>query len=50
MAKHAEKGTEPPLDRLKLIMESLIDGLVEDEREMVRPAHLCRFSSPCSRV
>ncbi|GAA5844309.1 hypothetical protein JCM9279_001763 [Rhodotorula babjevae] len=34
MAKHAEKGTEPPLDRLKLIMESLIDGLVEDERDM----------------
>ncbi|GAA5903419.1 hypothetical protein JCM8208_001915 [Rhodotorula glutinis] len=34
MAKHAEKGTEPPLERLKLIMESLINGLVEDERDM----------------
>ncbi|KPV73441.1 uncharacterized protein RHOBADRAFT_55179 [Rhodotorula graminis WP1] len=34
MSKHAEKGTEPPLERLKLVMESLIDGLVEDERNM----------------
>ncbi|BGP51653.1 Sister chromatid cohesion protein 2 [Rhodotorula kratochvilovae] len=34
MAKHAEKGTQPPLDRLRVIMESLIDGLVEDERDM----------------
>ncbi|GJN94290.1 hypothetical protein Rhopal_007364-T1 [Rhodotorula paludigena] len=34
MAKHMEKGTEPPLERLRLVIESLIDGLVEDERDM----------------
>ncbi|GAA5875871.1 hypothetical protein JCM1840_002960 [Sporobolomyces johnsonii] len=32
MAKHAEKGTEAPLERLREVMESLIDGLVEDDR------------------
>ncbi|GAA6048643.1 hypothetical protein JCM3770_001996 [Rhodotorula araucariae] len=34
MAKHAEKGTKPPLERLRLVMESLIDSLVEDERDV----------------
>ncbi|GAA5904538.1 hypothetical protein JCM6882_004901 [Rhodosporidiobolus microsporus] len=34
VAKHTEKGTHPPLDRVKEVMESLIDGLVEDEQEM----------------
>ncbi|GAA5958783.1 hypothetical protein JCM21900_004761 [Sporobolomyces salmonicolor] len=32
MAKHAEKGTKAPLERLREVMESLIDGLVEDDR------------------
>jgi hypothetical protein len=36
MAKHVEKGTPAPLDRVKEVMEALIDGLVEDDREMVR--------------
>ncbi|GAA5844746.1 hypothetical protein JCM11251_002267 [Rhodosporidiobolus azoricus] len=34
MAKHAEKASHPPLERVKGVMESLIDGLVEDEQEM----------------
>ncbi|KAK4330559.1 Sister chromatid cohesion protein 2 [Rhodotorula toruloides] len=34
MAKHAEKGTKPPLDRLREVIESLVDGLVEDDRSM----------------
>lgn len=46
MAKHAEKGTQPPLERLKLIMESLIDGLVEDERGMVGPPPFASLTLP----
>ncbi|GAA6021361.1 hypothetical protein JCM10207_002022 [Rhodosporidiobolus poonsookiae] len=34
MAKHAEKGTPAPLDRVKEVMETLIDSLVEDDRDM----------------
>ncbi|GAA5873259.1 hypothetical protein JCM8547_008616 [Rhodosporidiobolus lusitaniae] len=34
MAKHVEKGTTPPFDRVKEVMESLIDRLVEDDKEM----------------
>ncbi|BGP35332.1 Sister chromatid cohesion protein 2 [Rhodotorula toruloides] len=34
MAKHTEKGTKPPLDRLREVIESLVDGLVEDDRSM----------------
>ncbi|GAA5994954.1 hypothetical protein JCM5350_007201 [Sporobolomyces pararoseus] len=30
MAKHVEKGTEAPLDRLREVMETLIDSLVVD--------------------
>lgn len=36
MAKHLEKGTPAPLDRVKEVMEALIDGLVEDDYGMVR--------------
>jgi cohesin loading factor subunit SCC2 len=36
MAKHVEKGTPAPLNRVKEVMEALIDGLVEDDQEMVR--------------
>ncbi|GEM10950.1 cohesin loading factor subunit SCC2 [Rhodotorula toruloides] len=34
MAKHVEKGTKPPLDRLREVIESLVDYLVEDDRSM----------------
>ncbi|GAA5958305.1 hypothetical protein JCM3765_004786 [Sporobolomyces pararoseus] len=34
MAKHVEKGTEAPLDRLKDVMENLIDSLVVDSSSM----------------
>ncbi|GAA5948648.1 hypothetical protein JCM10213_003568, partial [Rhodosporidiobolus nylandii] len=34
MAKHVEKGTAAPLGRVKEVVEALIDGLVEDDREM----------------
>lgn len=33
-AKHAEKGTKPPLHRLQQITECLIDGLVEDHESV----------------
>ncbi len=35
MAKHVEKGTEAPLDRLRDVVETLVDCLVENKNEMV---------------
>jgi cohesin loading factor subunit SCC2 len=40
MAKHAEKGTEAPLDRLREVMENLIDSLVVESSSMVSIASL----------
>ncbi|GAA5983631.1 hypothetical protein JCM10908_000358 [Rhodotorula pacifica] len=34
MAKHVEKGTEPPLDRLREVVETLVDCLVENKNDM----------------
>ncbi|TKA56971.1 hypothetical protein B0A53_01372 [Rhodotorula sp. CCFEE 5036] len=34
MAKHVEKGTEAPLDRLRDVVETLVDCLVENKNEM----------------
>lgn len=38
--KHSDKGTAPPIDLLRQMTESLIDGLVEDEESVgfVSPA------------
>ncbi|GAA6060785.1 hypothetical protein JCM10212_005434 [Sporobolomyces blumeae] len=33
MSKHAEKGTAAPLDRLRQVMEELVDSLVESDGE-----------------
>lgn len=35
IAKHLEKGTKAPLERLRQVTESLIDGLVEDDESLV---------------
>jgi len=34
MSKHVEKGTAAPLDRLREVMESLIDSLVVESDSM----------------
>lgn len=39
LAKHVEKGTAAPLECLREVMESLIDGLVEDASTFVSAWH-----------
>ncbi|GAA5984976.1 hypothetical protein JCM11641_005602 [Rhodosporidiobolus odoratus] len=51
MLKHAEKGSAPPLDRVKSVVETLIDGLVENDREMdlvagVKTVHVLNTVDP----
>lgn len=36
ISKHAEKGTKPPIERLREVIETLVDSLVEDEDTVSR--------------
>lgn len=35
MARHLEKGTQAPLDRLRQVVEALVDSLVENKSAVV---------------